>query len=303
MISLQDMQKKIIINKFYPLNTDTRVRMNEIERDGRKLKKTIKKLVESSYIEKKEDIYCVTDHVYNMVKQTKPIMLEVLNRKKWVKRIPLIPVQIFSYDSTEFNINELKYIYEHNHDYKWYVIDHRAYEHTHRNSEFEKEGPFDLKTAQKVYASKRSSNFNKSYCLAVSSEEFESSLQDDEFNKRIDELWKQNLGWGLYTLGILSEKEAELVKCDDGFSLTLQSISSYITVGKNPENWGNSIEKLHQDSIQVIESMQKRITLLYKISLGVQKYGGWDKFLKDYKNILIAETKKLDKEKPETKIA
>jgi len=303
-ITISKLQEKIVSKKYYPETSIDNVSLSEIESDGRKLNKAIRELEEKCWINKvKTDkgFYCVvSENIYQDIPTKCPDLVDVFKNlylfdasKNQIRRVsfPLIPIRF--YYSNILSIEEMKYIYEHREEYQWYIINLKQFDYS---LNYEKDGPFDLETAQKILHStnnkvlttKSAKTIMTDWNLAVSSEKLKSDFEEHIFNENLRIYYKSNFGWGLFKLGIITKEEKEFVSSRDFSSSITLSSGSTIVMGNDPEDWGNRLKEAQKNTVEYIGMLQKKLVLLGKINEGIERHGGWDKFLEDYKIALIA---------------
>jgi hypothetical protein len=156
-----------------------------------------------------------------------------------------------------FSFAEKKYIIEHKDDYIFYQYVHRC------RVEFKLGEPKD--------------SWNELY---VSSTEFESVYKSNQEKLEFKEIFGSNLFWGLTTLGLVSEDKIEIINTKINYFNK--------NIDKLEENLNSDIETIQEK----ISTSQKQLEALFTVKLAIHSYGGWDKFLEDYKKALLEKIKK-----------
>ena len=119
--------------------------------------------------------------------------------------------------------------------------------------------------------------------VRVSTPELVKRVSDYLFDSALNENYAVNLQWGLASLGILTEDEASFVTCGDpGLSMGRRGLA----FSKEPEKWEDTLSTIQGNLLSQLENLRKKMEVAHKMDVGIRNYGGWDKFLYDYREAL-----------------
>jgi hypothetical protein len=170
-------------------------------------------------------------------------------------------------------------------------------------------GPFpSLNVAHQALKMAHAMPSHDRFEIVVDSPGLADHIREVKFEELVAEHYPQHLCWGLVKLGILTEAEAFKVEGDPndanakrtprinvatGGGLILHSRMAHVS--NDPAQWGQNVSDSVTRLIDQLAEVQEQLALMRKVELAVVKYGGWDKFLVEYRSAL-REALKKDKE-------
>jgi hypothetical protein len=301
-----------------------------LESDGRKQKKLIKDLIASGYVEAfkacindAQEKYRVTPKVYAEI-ESEPIDLIA----HWAERRHKIfeSRRNDSFISLKDMKNEnVKWLVENQEKFQWMVVSAVPFRFDHYRNFAENPGdpvakdrsPWWLATNFEDCVSIRkmaATNFQnvEGYLVCVTSDELKAHVEKRAFDEKIDILYKQNLPWGLVSLNLVSEDEMFYpLKPGEHEKTTRQAriagdlsqgfglVGRLAYVDSDPEKWetnlASSIERIESQ----LEQGKIQLAFLRKLSEAVEHYG-WNKFLVDYRTLLIESVRNDEKKKQQS---
>jgi hypothetical protein len=141
--------------------------------------------------------------------------------------------------------------------------------------------------------------------IVIGSPELAEHVESVKFEELVAEHYPQHFCWGLVKLGILTEAEVFQVEGDPndanakrtprinvatGGGLILHSRTAHVS--NDPAQWGQNVADSVTRLIDQLAEVQGQLVLMRKVELAVVKYGGWDKFLVEYRSALREALKK-----------
>jgi len=181
----------------------------------------------------------------------------------------------------------------------WYVIDQTPIQYVQSWSDApntEDSNWFGPLSQQEAMDKRVEINDNRtSYTFAVSSVALRKHVKECDFRERFEHACTVNLSWGLERLAILTEEEANLIiSADLGGGMRISSGSA--NLGTDPDKWCENSEKVFDCAKKQIEALQQRCAILTHMWTCINKMGGWNKFLEEYRRVLRAEMEEQEVE-------
>lgn len=295
------------------------VDVGTLERDGRKQKKLLRELQEQGLADVDgnkvypnerllDDVAPETVAMFNIWQDCRKRMSDRsdTSARPWVR-------------CSDLSIRQLKTVIDDEEAFTFYVVDTAPYQYSMsrwtKEAEVEDEhlcywaGPFSLDEAQAHLAEVRSNNagnknWRRSLEIVVSMPRLPYCVNGQLFDERIDGMLPLNLAWGLVKLGILTEDEAYEPGQDEEkrrSRITASSLGSSMfmghatsNLGEDPKQWGDMLSKGIGGCQRAIQDAAERLSLLTKVQVGIAAYGGWPKFLEDYRATLVEAVKEED---------
>jgi hypothetical protein len=275
-----------------------------LEGDGRKLKKTMRELVEAGYLSQSGLKYTVTNKLYEEI-VPEPVDLIAIwehDRKDgWNKRreYPFVRFDKLTH-------GQKKTVLECAGHYQWFVCNHTPLQYDlsvlQPTDMAEIINP-DVGLADKVKAmvevvkdalrkEKRAGNFPETE-IVLKIKGLTDYIDRTLAAEKFDALYRSNLKWALSSLDVLPSEEAkEIVSSEEpGWVLGGGANSN---LGTDPEKWGETLTERITSAKEAIERHTKRLAIMERIEQGVAKMGGWDAFREQYKAKLTEQLAKGD---------
>jgi hypothetical protein len=303
---------------------------NHLESDGRKQKKLMKALIANGYVEAfkrcvsdKDEFYRVTAKVYELIKSEPLDLIQY-----WAERRHRIfeSRRNDSFVSLKDMKNEnVKWLIENRDNFQWMVVSAVPFRFDHYKKFADTPGDPVSKDKSPWWIAnnledclsirKRAANdypTTEGYLVCVTSDELKTHVETRAFEEKIDILYKQNLPWGLVSLNLVTEDEMfyPLKPGEDEKSPRQARIASDLSQGFGlvgrlahvepvPEKWetnlASSIERIEAQ----LEQGNIQLAFLKKLNEAVTSYG-WEKFLTDYRNLLIESVRNDEKKKQQS---
>ena len=270
--------------------------------DGRKRKKIIRELFEQGYIIPSEKgngaNFVCTDRGYVLTNSTPfdlaSLTVSLLTNKEFD---PRYDVNVASWIIDPAIV---KWLYEHKNESLWFVLDESPLKYsshaysdnpwTLNSDENEKGarwyGPESLEDAQFHLQEwfKKATNTQRMPVLAFTTKEFMEKAKTIRQNERINKAILENMPWALNELLVIAEEQAKTVHCSDsvGGRFFLHP-SSGINLGPDTAKWPEKLEENAQRCIDLITKLNDNLATIKAIQSNIITYGGWEKFLNDYK--------------------
>lgn len=326
---LRHMNFYAVEQKFSP-DRGGEVYPTDMESDGRKQKKFIKDLIANGYIEAfkncindEREKYRVTPKVYAEIK-AEPIDLIAT----WAEKRHRIfeSRRNDSFISLQnMGAENLKWLIENKDKFQWMVVSATPYKYDHYRKFAEQPGDPESKDRSPWWIAKdfedcvalrqaANGKFSNSdgYLICVTSDELKAHVETRALEEKIDILYKQNLPWGLVSLNLVSEDEmfyplkpgekedaprqARIASdLSQGFGL----VGRLAHVDAVPEKWEDRLESSIERIETQLEQGKIQLAFLKKLNDSVKNYG-WDKFLVDYRNLLIESVRNDEKKKQQS---
>lgn len=277
-----------------------------LEPDGRKLKKTMRDLVEAGYLSQTGDEYTVTNKVWEEI-ETEPVDLITIWEKDrkdgWNKRHahPFVRFQFLT-------DGQKKTVVECAGHYQWFVCNHVPLQYdvqTLQPTDMAEVLNPDVGLPAKVEAvrkgveeqlkkEKRGGYFPETE-IVLKIAGLTSFIGMTLAGEKFEALYRSNLKWALSTLAVLPEEDAkEIVSSDEpGWVLGGGANSN---LGTDPEKWGDTLTERIQSAKEAIARNQTRLAIMEVVAANVEKMGGWDTFREQYKVKLAEELAKKQAE-------
>lgn len=305
--TLAMIQKYAILHRIYKPDQPYTLRPEAVEKDRRSVKRAMAEIAASGYIEPtttESGFYPVTDKAYNEIPRLDDLSLTSIwdrqrLREHRHKNLQFVRVGAFGWQPpAQLDFSESRYILDNHEKFEWFVVSTEAMSYNFDPSQ-DQFGPFTLKQSSKEWDQKVKQSSRWRDCeITVSSPELRQHVLRVVFNDKAEAVFKTSLGWGLAKLGVIDESEARLVKSTDMIGGALL-MSSTTNVGDEPDQWEARLAASITSTMDRVLDLQKRLILMRKIEVGVVKYGGWPKFLADYRAALIDALIKQDEAKEE----
>lgn len=239
----------------------------DLESDGRRRNKVINTLVKSGYLNVVDGRVQITSKSYNECQEKKPNFIEKLQES----------LNINLKDLNGFRWNDLaqteqKYIINHLSEYEFY------YEVSKGLGKDREEVPttFGTPVPESIayYAD-----------FMVRDVDFIQNKMKLKTKFHFERARKENLMWGLIKLGVITEDQKEILEKSSEAQLTAHGFKN------DPNRWSKDLEDQISKIGETIERQTKVLKALNQLDKKMYEYGGWDKFLSDYDNLLMAEMK------------
>lgn len=241
---------------------DWKITKIEIERDGRKQPSVLKTLFNEGYItQHASDAYVnLTNLAWGQIQAVKPDLFASWSRKGGPNEYRNAPAYVRMDD---LGLSEKKYVMENLADYTLYA----GYANYH-NQNVVPYKPGDKTTGDDFF---------------VGSKELEQAVKTHLRDEQVKTAYKQSLGYGLRHLDILPADDAKAV--ETGKTLPFGA-EAYLTYGLDPAKWEQETQDKIKGVLEEMESLQKNLRILVGIQTGVYNFGGWQKFLADYRQLV-----------------
>lgn len=258
----------------------------ELTRDGRKMPKLLRELRDEGYItdgtipgwdgKPGSARYPLTDLAYNQVAATEPNLFEAyLRSERYIRwdRFRSEGIALPAMVSVEsFSTSEKKWLYENRESLKFYVA----------VLQYKPDFVQVQIGTEDYYKAMDDKRFRYvSDALYVGSDSLQKQVDDHSRSETITRVVRENFGPGLAHLGILPAEDAKRVKesSNDHFGFN----TSGLYFGKTSEKWADEVKGNIDAHVKELAEVTKRLQILLVIQGGVENYGGWDKFLADYR--------------------
>lgn len=242
--------------------TLTSTYQEELEPDGRKRGRAISELCANGYLNMVDGKVQVTIKAFNEVKGSKPDFTKIFDNN------PREAPSGFQFE--DLHIEAQKYIFDNKGDYQFF------YESVYSDKS-------QIPAEFGVVPSPMPMRHN----LMVKDQAFDAARKKYVDNQEFTKLRKTNLSWGLVTLGLLAEADAEVIKNGVGGGLTM-----YKGFSTDPNGWSAELDAELERTQKRIEDQTRRQAVLSGVKAKMAEYGGWDKFLSEYDQAILAELKK-----------
>jgi hypothetical protein len=241
----------------------------------RSRRRVVRELVDEGYLvqdEKSdtEERATLTSLAWQKVLEDKPDLNTLWERLNKDKREPLLAVPI-----NALTLPQQKYVLDHPAEYTFHV----GYEWGGRGGKLV---PYQLGT-DSLQAIRAREKWGVADSLAyVSSASLNEYVRDFLFRREVDEVASINLHAGLAHLGLLPpgtpERALEVS--------TTMGLCGEGTFTPHPEKWAAQLEKGIASLLEDLAHLQQRLALLVTVQHNIYHYGGWSKFLDDYRQAI-----------------
>lgn len=241
----------------------------DLEPDGRRRNKVINTLIKSGYLNVVDGRTQITSKAYNECQEKKPNFIERLQES-----LSNNLMDISGFRWNDLAQTEQKYIINHLSEYEFYYY-YEVSKGLCKGRE-EVSTTFGAPVAESIayYAD-----------LMVRDVDFLQNKKNLQSKLLFEKARKENLMWGLIKLGIFTEEQKEILEKSSEAQLTAHGFKN------DPNSWNKDLENQIDKIGQSINRQTKVLEVLNRLDEKMYEYGGWDKFLSDYDNLLIAEVK------------
>jgi hypothetical protein len=259
---------------------EPRLNADAVEADGRKARRILKDLEAAGYIERPKDwstsrpeAWHATSRAFDEVVANKPDLCIPLKKYEPAKADLWSVRRENGVFWSHLSEGERKYIVEHVSEYTFVEVKH--------------DGPVvvEPRRLRLQDAQVQDQTFRDTKATLVFDVQFEKAL-------------REHLGWGLANLGLIAKAD------EDVFAARTDSpplhFSSNRMFGFKPEQWGEDAAKGLTTLREQIAKATRAANVLVEAEEKIQAFGGWEKVLAAYKDLLReALLKAIEKEKAE----
>jgi hypothetical protein len=168
---------------------------------------------------------------------------------------------------------------------RWHLIDERASYYHREPGPAERIGP--LTAAEVPDRLARIGRPDRWEAVATTAA-LEAHVARVKLRRDVDRAEREHLPWGLVTLGLLAEEDA------DRLPAGLTPVRSSLGGGRDdgPIEWAGRLRKGVESARAEINRLEAALSVLDRLGRAVAEYGGWDKFRADYRARLEEELTK-----------
>ncbi len=292
---IEEFAKRVVINKLRFV-TGTKIYCNPdyVERDGRKRKNAIKDLVSQGYIGEAEVNdgsvrHEIKNKAYNELRAI-PVNLVAhwTEQRRQIRRGVLRGVMVRSMSD-----NEVKYLIENKDSYTFYVGKVRDFLNGYGEPIME-QFVLGTDTCEKVidgWTDKGRNRFPDTEILvydAALGEHIDSIV----FSETTEYAMNHNLVWGLEKLGLVNKTITSTISIND--TPMLMGNDAVATLPEDYSKWAEVLPEKLETTRKRIKSLETKLHNLSVLSASIAAYGGWEKFLTDYRGAVEEAVKSKD---------
>lgn len=235
----------------------------DLEPDGRKRNKAIAALCAAGYLNMVDSMLQITAKVCNEIIGTKPDLTKIF--KPFLRDAP----SGLSFE--DLPLEEQKYIVDNKNDYKFFF-----------------ESKYLDKTQIPTEFGMTPKDFTKvSNCrLMVNDTAFEQARESFINDKTFKKMRETNLCWGLVKLGLVAEQDIDCIK------VKYQTDFNHVGFKPDPSGWSIDLDRELERLHNAIQDNIKKQNVLIMVRDNINNYGGWDKFLSSYDELIVEEISK-----------